>query len=322
MKIAILDAGTFNFDNLGPWEPLHQFGEVEIFERVPYEVDAIVNKCQGYDIVLTNKVPINAETIAQLPNLKMISVLATGHNIVDGSAARERNIPVCNAPNYSTQSVAQHTLALILELCNNVGLHSQSVHEGDWTRSEHFTYWKKPHIELTGATVGFIGWGEIGQRVGELVRALGANVLAYSRSRRNTPDWPNGFRWGDLGEVFAESDVLTLHCPQTSENLGFVNRERLISMKKTAFLVNTARGTLVDESALLDALQTGQIAGAALDVISKEPMTKDNPLLGAPNCYITPHVAWSSLPARRHLLEITFANIQAYLNGSPQNVVN
>lgn len=323
MKIAILDAGTFYFEDESPWAPLKELGEVVIYNHTRHsDADQIAERCQGCDVVLTNKVPISAETLAQLPDLKLISVLATGHNIVDSKAAREQGIPVCNAPSYSTQSVAQHTLALILELCNHVGLHTQSVHTGDWVRSTEFCYWKKPLVELTGATVGFIGWGEIGSRVGELVRALGANVIAYTRSRSGGPDWPDGFRWVELDELFTTSDVISLHCPLTPENKGLVNTARLTSMKPTAYLVNTARGPLIDEAALSEALAKGVIAGAALDVVSSEPMAADNPLLGAPNCYITPHVAWSSLPARMKLLEITIANLRAFQAGEAQNVVN
>lgn len=323
MKIVILDAGTFFFDNDAPWAPLHELGEVTLHAKTPHGDAALIReRCAGQDVVLTNKVPLSAETIAALPGLKLISVLATGHNIVDSAAARAHGVPVCNAPSYGTESVAQHTLALMLELTNHVALHSESVHAGDWTRSEDFCYWKKPLFELTGATVGVVGWGEIAQAVGRLVRALGANVLAYTRSRRNAPDWATGFRWGELDELFAESDILTLHCPLTADNKGMVNAARLASMKPTACLINTARGPLVDEPALRAALENGQIAGAALDVVSAEPMKPDNVLIGAPNCLITPHVAWSSHQARMSLLKITFANIRAYQAGSAQNVVN
>ncbi|MGE9295936.1 MAG: NAD(P)-dependent oxidoreductase, partial [Puniceicoccales bacterium] len=253
--------------------------------------------------------------------LKLISVLATGHNIVDGAAARDQGVVVCNAPSYSTQSVTQHTLALMLELCNNVALHSDSVHAEDWTRCPEFTYWKKPLAQLTEMTVGFVGWGEIARSVGALVHALGAKVIAYSPSRRNAPDW-SPFAWEELDALFAKSDILSLHCPLTPDNAGMVNAERLAAMKKSAFLINTARGALVDESALAQALRDGVIAGAALDVVSNEPMSPDNPLLGAPNCFITPHIAWSSLPARLRLLEITVENIRSFLADQPQNVVN
>ncbi len=323
MKIVILDAGTFYFDNDEPWTVLGEFGELIIHQHTSHaDTESIVERCQGCEVVLTNKVPLSAETLARLPGLRLISVLATGYNVIDGQAARAQGVTVCNAPSYSTQSVAQHTLALMLELTNHVGLLSESVHAGDWTRCEEFCYWKKPLFELAEATVGFVGWGEIGSRVGGLVRALGANVLACTRSRRGAPDWASGFRWSELDEVFAESDLITLHCPLTPENTGLVNAERLASMKSTAFLVNTARGALIDEPALVEALKSGGIAGAALDVVSAEPMKPDNPLIGAPNCLITPHVAWSSWPARERLLEITCANLRAYWDGAPQNVVN
>ncbi len=321
--MVILDAGTFYFEDESPWAPLHEFGDVFIHEHTPHDDSALIaERCAGAEVVLTNKVPMSADTLAQLPGLKLIGVLATGYNIIDVAAAKAQGVTVCNGPSYSTQSVAQHTLALMLELCNHVGLHSQSVHAGDWVNCEEFCYWQKPLVQLTEATVGFIGWGEIGGRVGELVHALGANVIAHTRSRQGAPNWETGFTWADLDEVFAQSDIVTLHCPQTPDNTGFVNRNRLALMKNTAFLINTARGGLVDEAALAEALQHGEIAGAALDVVSQEPMTADNPLLGAPNCFITPHVAWSSWPARQALLDITLANIRAFLAGRPQNVVN
>jgi len=323
MKIAILDAGTFFFEDDAPWSPLNELGELVIYQHTQHaDLDLIVERCKGCNVVLTNKVPLNAKTLSQLPDLRLISVLATGHNIVDGAAARELGIAVCHAPSYSTPSVAQHTLALILELCNHVGLHTESVRAGDWTRSREFCYWKKPLVELRGATVGFVGWGDIGSAVGQLVRALGAEVIAYTRSRRGAPDWTDGFRWVELDGIFRESDVISLHCPLTPENKGFVNAERLASMKSTAYLVNTARGPLIDEMALAEALRQGVIAGAALDVISLEPMAANNPLLNAPNCCITPHVAWSSLPARLKLLEITVENLRAFVAGKPQNLVN
>jgi len=321
MTITVLDSSTFYFEDDSEWRTLEEFGDLTVHEHTKYETEIIAEKCRGREIVLTNKVPFTRDTISLLPSLRLICVLATGHNIIDGEAAREQGVTVCNAANYGTASVAQHTVALILELCNNVALHSESVHAGDWTRCPEFTYWKKPVRELTQAKVGFVGWGEIAQKAGAYLHAMGAHVLAYSPSRRNAPGW-EPFAWRELDDLFREADIVSLHCPLTKENSGLINRSRLASMKKSAFLVNTARGPLIDEPALGDALRNHQIAGAALDVVAKEPMLPNNPLLGAPNCFITPHLGWSSLSARRRLLQITRENIRAFLKQTPQNVVN
>lgn len=322
MKLVVLDADTFIFPDEAPWAPLKAFGELTLHGQTPHDDTALIaERCAGADIVLTNKVPLRGEVLQQLDTLKVISVLATGYNIIDMDAAQTCGVTVCNVPGYSTNFVAQHTVALILGLCNRTGPLSDWVHSGGWQRSKIFTWWDKPLIELEGLTLGIIGLGSIGRRVGEMMTAMGMRVLGHSRSRKETPTWP-GFTWAEPETIFAQADVITLHCPQTPETTKMVNTALLATMKPSAFLINTARGGLIDEQALRDALEAGTLAGAALDVLDGEPMRVDCPLLGAPNCILTPHVAWSSLPARQRLLDITVDNLRAFFNGTPQNVVS
>lgn len=318
MKTIVLDAGSLNFDK-SEWVGLEALGPCVVRENT--KPDAVVAACAGVDIALTNKVRFTKEILDQLPELKLISVLATGYDCVDIKAARERGVTVCNVPAYSTQSTAQHTVALVLELCNRVGLHDDSVKDGDWVRSEHFCYWKQAPVELTGLTVGIMGFGSIGRRVGAVLHALGARVIASVRTPKDAPDW-DGFEWVSPTDLFEQSDVLTFHCPLTEATQGIVNKENLARMKKTAFIVNAARGGIVNEADLADALDSGVIAGAAVDVVTHEPMPKDCPLLGAKNCIITPHIAWASLRSRRALLAQTVHNIEAFRKGAPVCVVN
>jgi glycerate dehydrogenase len=320
MKIAVLDAATLDFP-AAAWAALGALGDLTLHALTPNDRAAILKHCAGAQVILTNKVPLDAATLAALPDLRLISVLATGFNIIDARAARAQGVAVCNAPGYSTTAVAQHTLALMLEWSNQVALHQQSVQAGDWIRSPRFSYWKTPLRELAGRTVGLIGYGEIGSRVGDIVHALGANVLAHSRRRQRTPAW-QPFAWAEIGEIFERADIVSLHCPQTPENTRFVNAALLARMKPDALLVNTSRGALVDEAALAAALRAGRPGAAAVDVVTQEPMRADCPLLGLPNCVITPHLAWASEEARRRLLEISAANVRAFLAGFPQNVVN
>lgn len=320
MKISVLDAQTLGFDD-SVWQALADLGALTLHPTTGHRLDAVLEHAEGADVVLTNKVPLGSDALAALTDLKLISVLATGYNIIDLAEAKARGVTVCNVPAYSSASAAQHAVALILELCNHCGLHSRSVHEGDWTRAPLFTYWKKPVIELTGLTVGMMGFGAIGRRTATILHAMGARIQACVRTPRNAPDWA-GFRWVDRDELFETSDIVSLHCPQTAETTGFVDAERIARMKPGAMLVNTARGGLVDESGLAKALQTGQLVGLAVDVLSAEPMAPENPLLGAPNCIITPHIAWASDPSRRRLLDISAENIKAFSAGRPQNVVS
>lgn len=317
MKIVVLDGYTLNpGDN--PWEPVKKLGELTVYDRTG--AGEILKRSRGAKILLTNKTPLTVETLIQLPDLGFISVLATGYNIVDVAAARRRNIPVSNVPIYGTDSVAQYTFALLLELCHNVGLHSELVRRGEWTTSPDFCLWRKPLVELAGKTMGIVGFGRIGRRVGELARAFGMDVLAYDQVRGQEPRYP--VRWVELEELFEKSDVVSLHCPLTDDNKGMVNTGVLSRMKPTAFLINTARGPLVNEADLAAALEAGRISGAAVDVVSREPISGENPLLRAKNCIVTPHIAWATLSARRRLMETTAENVKAFLSGHPINVVN
>jgi len=272
------------------------------------------------DIVITNKTPLSAAMIDKLPCLKFIAVTATGYNVVDLAAARSRDIPVSNVPDYGTSTVAQFTMSLILALCHRVETHAQSVTAGEWVSSPDWCYWKTPQVELQNRILGIVGFGRIGKRVAELGYAFGMKVVYASQQRSEVVTIPA--EQVSLEKLFQDADVVSLHCALTRENRGFVNRERLRSMKRTAFLINTARGQLVEEADLAAALREQTIAGAAVDVLSEEPPSPSNPLLYAPNCLITPHIAWSTLSARQRILQATVANIGAFLSGAPINVVN
>jgi glycerate dehydrogenase len=318
MTIVVLDGHTLNpGDN--PWDLLARLGELQVYDRTPAE--HIVARARDADVVLTNKTPLDAATIASLPQLRFIAVLATGYNLVDIGAARVRGIPVSNVPEYGTDSVAQHVFALLLELCHHVGAHDAAVRAGEWTRAADFCFWQAPLVELAGLTMGVVGFGRIGRRVGELAHAFGMAVLAAGGSSRPDPGY-RPFEWVEIAALFARADVISLHCPLTADNAAFVNRELLRRVKPTAFLINAARGGLVDERALAEALNAGRLAGAAVDVVSAEPMRADNPLLGARNCIITPHIAWATLAARRRLMATAVQNVEAFLAGKPINVVN
>ncbi len=309
MEIVVLDGYTLNPGDLS-WDDLRSLGTCTFYDRTP--ANEIVPRSAKAEILLTNKTPITAETLAQLPRLRFIGVLATGYNIVDVAVARKRGIPVCNVPDYGTPSVAQHVFALILELTQSVGTYAQTVRQGRWTRSADFCYFDSPILELHGLTLGIIGVGRIGTAVANLGRAFGMKVIFT--------DQPEG-RAG-LENVLKNSDIVTLHCPLTPETNQLIDHETLSLMKPTAFLINTARGALVDEEALAGALNCGRIAGAGLDVLSVEPPPADNPLLSAKNCIITPHIAWASQAARKRLMGIVVENVRAFLAGAPQNVVN
>jgi glycerate dehydrogenase len=313
MRIVILDGLTTNPGDVS-WEPLERLGSLTVFDRTaPGDV---VARAADADAVLTNKAIVGREQIAKLPRLKYVGVLATGFNIVDVAAARERGIPVCNVPEYSTPNVVQATWALILELANRVGHHDRTVHEGHWAACHDFCYWHGDLVELAGRTLGIVGYGRIGRGVAAVGRAFGMRVIHHRRQGGGDPACV------DLDTLFRDSDVVSLHCPLTPETKGLVDARRLALMKPTAFLVNTARGPLVDEAALAAALNAGQIAGAAVDVLSVEPPPASNPLLTAKNCVITPHVAWATRDARRRLIDVTAANLAAFAAGQPQNVVN
>lgn len=317
MKIVVLDGFTLNPGDLS-WDDLRRLGACEIHDRTP--PGQVLPRAAGANIVLTNKTVLTRAQILALGDLNYIGVLATGYNIVDVAAARERSIPVTNVPTYGTRSVAQHTLALLLELTQHAGHHAQSTREGRWAACPDFCYWDSPLVELEGLTLGVVGFGRIGRAVAHLAGAFGMKRLAHSRSTPVEP--PPDIRFVDLDELFAESDVVSLHCPLTEQTRHLVNRERLARMKPTAFLLNTSRGPLIDEAALAEALESGRIAGAAVDVLSSEPPVAGNPLLQASNCLVTPHIAWATRAARARLLGTAVSNVRAFLAGKPENVVN
>lgn len=318
MKIVVLDGNRLNpGDN--PWDEVAAFGELEVHDWS--EPGQVLERTRDADIILTNKSLVMKDTIEQLSRLKYISVLATGYNSVDVRAARRRNIPVSNVPEYGTDSVAQFVFALLLELCHQVGTYGEAVQSGDWETSGTWSLYNTSLIELVSKTMAIVGFGRIGRRVGELAHAFGMKVLAVDICEENPPAY-EPFAFTSLEEAFRSADVVSLNCALTADNEGMVNRELLASMKSGAFLINAARGPLVQEADLAEALNGGTIAGAALDVVSTEPIRGDNPLLGAKNCIITPHIAWASLEARRRLMKTTADNIGSFLKGNPQNVVN
>jgi glycerate dehydrogenase len=317
MQIVLLDGYTLNPGDLS-WNGLHALGPCTVYDRTPPEEEAIVARATPAEILLTNKTELPRPVIERLPGLHFIGVTATGYNIVDVVAARERNVPVCNVPAYASQSVAQMVFAHLLNLTLHVADHGHGVAEGRWSRNPDFCYWDFPLVELAGLTMGIVGFGRIGRTVAGVALAMGMNVLAYEKARVTDPN----VRFVELDELFRQSDVVSLHCPLTAETQNLVNADRLATMKRTAYLINTGRGPLVDERALAEALRAGQIAGAGLDVLSTEPPAADHPLLTAPNCCITPHIAWATRAARARLLDVTVANIRAFLAGKPQNVVN
>ena len=313
----MLDAFTTNPGDLS-WDDFKELGDLTIYDRTPS--DKIIERANEADILITNKTPITKEIIDCLPNLKFIALMSTGYNIVDYVYLKEKGIPVSNIPSYSTDAVAQLVMSFILELAMNVGLHSESVKSGEWSACSDFCYWKSPLTELTGKTLGIFGLGKIGKAVAERAKAFGMNIVAYTpRIHGNEPEY---IKLVSLDEMLNLSDIISMHCPLTPETEGVVNKEFISKMKDGAYFINTSRGTVVDEYALADALNTGKIGGAGLDVLSTEPPKKDNPLLSAKNCFITPHIAWASYETRKRLVSILYGNINAFIDGKPQNVIN
>ena len=318
MKIVILDGYTLNpGDN--PWDGLYKLGETVVYDRTT--PDQVIARAMGAEVVAVNKVQITEDILKQLPDLRCILVLATGYDCVDLDAASSRSIVVSNVPVYGTESVAEFVFALILELSRHPALHNKSVNEGEWSENPDWCYWKKPLIEIKGKTIGIIGFGRIGRKVGELANAFGMEVLANDINAINNPKYAK-FSWATIEEVFDNSDYITLHCNQTEQNYKFVNYHLLDRMKRSAYLINTSRGGLVEEADLASALNTTSIAGAAVDVVSVEPILQDNPLLNAKNIIITPHISWATLEARTRLMDIVVQNLKAYIGEQPQNVVN
>ena len=315
MKIVVLDGQALNPGDLS-WQCFEQFGDITVYDRT----ENAVRRIGDADIVLVNKVPLTAEVIAECPNLKLICCLSTGYNVVDIDFARSRNIPVCNVPAYSTHAVSQFTIALLLELCHRIGHHDRLVHDGAWAACPNFCFWDTPQMELAGKTIGIIGFGRIGQAVGRIAAALGMKVLAHSRSRR-----PQGEAIGEyveLDELLARSDVVSLHCPLFPETTNLIDAAAITKMKDGAILLNTSRGPVIDEAAVAEALRSGKLRGAAMDVVTAEPIDPENPLLSAPNCIITPHMAWAPMETRQRILDVTVESIRNFLNGTPSNVVN
>jgi len=315
MKIVVTDGYTLNPGDLD-WKSIEKLGDLTVYERTP--LNQIVERCQDATVVLTNKVPFNEETLNRLPKLKLIGVTATGYNIIDIKAAKRKGITVCNVPGYGTLSVAQHAIALLLEITNHVGQNARTTAEGKWQQSKDWCYTEAPISELSGKILGIVGFGRIGIQTARIATAFGMSIMHYNRSK---PKVALG-KSVDLETLFKESDVVSLHCPLTEENYGFINKNLLNRMKPTAILINTARGQLIQEPDLADALNNGIIAAAGLDVLSQEPPPADHPLLHAKNCLVTPHNAWMSKEARQRILTITAENLAAFIKGKAIHVVS
>lgn len=317
MKIVVLDGYAENPGDLS-WEGLEKLGELTVYDRTAAE--DIVSRIGDAEVVFTNKTPLTEATFAACPNIRLVSVLATGYNIVDCAAARARGIPVCNVPGYSTAAVAQFTFALLLELCHHVGHHSEAVHAGHWTSNADFCFWDYPLVELAGKTLGIIGFGSIGKAVGRIAKAMGMRVLATGS--RPTEEGREIADYVELDTVLTQSDVISLHCPLFPETTGIINNSSLAKMKDGAMLINTSRGGVLVEADVAEALNTGKLAGAAMDVVSVEPISAENPLLTAKNCILTPHIAWAPKEARQRIMDMSVENVEAFLRGEPVHVVN
>ncbi len=319
MKIVILDGYTENPGDLS-WDWLKEFGEYKVYDRTPYEDAEIIRRIGDAEVVMTNKCPISAATMDACPNMKFITVLATGYNIVDYEYAKSKGIPVANVPTYGTAAVGQFAIALLLEICHHVAHHSQAVHEGRWEHCDDWCFWDYPLIELDGKTMGIIGFGRIGQQTGRIAKALGMKILASGS--RPTDSGREIAEYVELDELLAKSDVIALHCPLFPSTKGIINRDSIAKMKDGVIIINNSRGPLVVEQDLADALNSGKVAAAGLDVVSTEPINGDNPLLTAKNCLITPHISWAPKEARQRIMDITEGNLRAYLSGTPVNVIN
>ena len=320
MKIVILDGYTENPGDLS-WDGLSQLGDVTIYDRTSLTDEAeIISRIGDAQVVLTNKTPISRRVMDACPNMKYISVLATGYNVIDVAYAREKNIPVSNVPMYGTRSVSQFAIALLLEVCHHVGHHSDTVHEGKWEHCQDWCYWDYPQMELAGKTYGLLGCGNIGVHTAEIARALGMRVITYDA--RPTEAGRKVAEYVELDELFAQSDILGLQMPLFPFNTGIINKENIAKMKDGVIIINNSRGQMVVEQDLADALNSGKVAAAGLDVVSTEPIRSDNPLLKAKNCIITPHMSWGAKESRQRIMDCTEANVRSFLEGDPQNVVN
>lgn len=324
MKIVILDGYAENPGDLS-WEGFEKLGELTVYDRTPREdVEEILRRIGDAEIICTNKTLIGREVIERAPKLRYIGVLATGYNVVDVDAAAERGIPVTNIPSYGTAAVAQHVMALLLEICNRTGHHSQAVHEGRWQRSEDFCFWDYPLMELAGKTMGIIGYGHIGKAAARLAGAFGMKVIACRRPGHSVLEnvQDDGVSMVTIEELFERADVISVHCPLFPETEGLICRENISKMKNGVIIINTARGPIVQEKDLAEALNSGKVYAAGVDVVSTEPIRDDNPLLTARNCFITPHIAWASRESRQRLMDTAVDNLRAFLAGEPVNVVN
>ena len=319
MKIVILDGYTENPGDLS-WEGFEALGDLTVYDRTT-DHSQIAVRIGDAEIILTNKTPVSREIMGACPKLKYIGLLATGYNVVDVKAAKEAGITVTNIPTYGTDAVSQYAIALLLELCHHIGEHSDCVKRGDWTKNKDWCFWNHPLIELAGKTMGIIGFGRIGQGTARIAQAMGMKVLAYD-TYHNPELVSDTSTYASLDQVFASSDVITLHCPLFPETEGIINKDTISRMKDGVMIINNSRGPLIVEADLRDALNSKKVAGAAVDVVSTEPISMDNPLLDADNCIITPHIAWAPKESRQRLMEIAVKNLEAFLNGAAQNVVN
>ena len=320
MKIVVLDGYTENPGDLS-WAELEKLGQLTVYDRTAYgESPLIAQRIGDAEVIVTNKTPISQQTLEQCPNLKLIAVLATGYNVIDCAAARKKGISVVNVPTYGTASVSQYSIALLLEICHHIGHHDQSVHAGNWANNADWCYWDYPLIELEGKTMGIIGFGRIGQAEGRIARPLGMRVLAYDLYPSDSGRAIGAYV--DLDALYRQSDVISLHCNLTPENTRMINKDSIAKMKDGVILINNARGQLIDEQDVADALNSGKLAAAGLDVVYTEPIREDNPLLKAKNCIITPHISWAPKESRQRIMDVTAENIRAFLAGRPQNVVN
>ena len=317
MKITVLDGFALNPGDLS-WAEFQALGELAVHDRTAES--QVLERSNGAQVLLTNKTPLRREVLEQLPELHYIGVLATGYNVVDVEQAKERGIVVTNVPSYSTESVAQMVFALLLELARRTGHHSDEVQRGGWTASADFCFWDTPQVELSEKTLGIVGFGRIGRAVAHIAKAFGMRVITTSRTRKDSPEFPE-LEWRDLDALFSESDVVSLHCPLLPATEGMVDRKRLALMKRSSYLINTSRGGLVVEEELASALNDGQIAGAGIDVASREPPPHDWPLRNAANLVTTPHIAWATKEARTRLMGVAAENLRAYIEGAPRNLV-
>ena len=320
MKIVVLDGYTENPGDLS-WEALAELGELVVYDRVSYAEDPIIREKIGdADVVITNKTPISKETLDACPNIKAIAVLATGYNVVDYEYAKEKGIPVMNVPTYGTQIVGQYAVGLLMEICSHYGHHNQTVKEGKWENNADWCYWDYPMIELYGKTAGIIGLGRIGQSTARILNAMDMKVLAYDAFQSEAGK--KLAEYVELDELLAKSDVIFLHCPLFPSTEGIINKDNIAKMKDGVILINNSRGQLVVEQDLADALNSGKVYAAGLDVVSTEPIKGDNPLLTAKNCLITPHISWAAQAARQRIMDITVNNVKSFVEGNPTNVVN